>query len=153
MAHLYTYLCIIIIISVTKKSNHFPCQCYHFICQCYLFLTNVTAKTISCFTSCSFSQVDIINFPLFHIPQVNRCQNIIICLIIKRHIKKQKQNLILFNIFGMIITFWALMKISCNAYGVIKVSKESIILSLLVTYWERRLCIFEVVMLLGKNHV
>ena len=31
-----------------------------------------------------------------------------------------------------------------NAYGIIQVSKESMILRLLLTYWERRVCILKV---------
>ena len=33
--------------------------------------------------------------------------------------KKQKQSLVLFHLFGMIITFRGLMKITGNAYGVL----------------------------------
>ena len=33
-------------------------------CQCYFFPANLTAKNLSLFTSCSFSQVDIINFSI-----------------------------------------------------------------------------------------
>ena len=35
-----------------------------------------------------------------------------------------------------------------NAYGVIKLFKESMLLRLLLTYWGRKVCIFKVVMLL-----
>ena len=93
-----------------------------FSCQCYFFPANVTAKTLSFFTSCNFSQVDIINFPSCHPLQVNHCQNIIICSIMKIHVQKQKQSLILFHMFGIIIIFWGLMKITGKAYVVIQFS-------------------------------
>ena len=38
-----------------------------------------------------------------------------------------------------------------NAYGVIKVSRESMLLRLLITYWGRRVCILKVVMLLSSK--
>ena len=40
------------------------------------------------------------------------------------------------------------MKKTGNAYGVIKLFKESILLRLLLTYWGRMVCILKVVMLL-----
>ena len=43
------------------------------------------------------------------------------------------------------------MKRTGNAYGVIKLFKESILLRLFLTYWGRRVCIFKVVMLLKTN--
>ena len=43
------------------------------------------------------------------------------------------------------------MKRTVNAYGVIKLFKESILLRLLLTYWGRRVCIFKVVMLLNTK--
>ena len=77
--------------------------------------------------------------------------NIIIYLTMKRYVLKQKQSLILFHLFGMIITFWGLMKITGNVCGVIKVSKESMLLRLLLMYWGKRLWILKVVMFLRKN--
>ena len=38
-----------------------------------------------------------------------------------------------------------------NAYGVIKVIKESMLLSLLLNYWGRRVCIFKKIMLIKTN--
>ena len=38
-----------------------------------------------------------------------------------------------------------------NAYGIIKLFNESMLLKILLTYWGRRVCIFKVVMLLKKN--
>ena len=43
---------------------------------------------------------------------------------------------------------WRLDEKTGNAYGVINVLKESLILRLLLTYWGRRVCILKVVMLL-----
>ena len=43
------------------------------------------------------------------------------------------------------------MKITGNAYGVIKFFKGLILLRLLLTYWGRRVCILKVVMLLKTN--
>ena len=43
------------------------------------------------------------------------------------------------------------MKKTGNAYGVIKLFKESMLQRLLLTYWERRICILKVVMLLKTN--
>ena len=48
----------------------------------------------------------------------------------------------------MMITFGGYMKNTGNAYDVIKVFKESIILMLLLTYWGRRVCILKGVMFL-----
>ena len=46
---------------------------------------------------------------------------------------------------------WGLDEKNGNAYGVIKVFKESMLLRLLLTYWGRRICILKVVMLLNKK--
>ena len=43
------------------------------------------------------------------------------------------------------------MKKTGNAYGVIKVFKESMLLRLFLTYWGRRVCILKVFMFLKKN--
>ena len=43
------------------------------------------------------------------------------------------------------------MKKTGNAYGVIKLFKESMILRLLLLYWGRRVCILKVVMLLKTD--
>ena len=43
------------------------------------------------------------------------------------------------------------MKKTGNAYGVIKVSEESILIRLFLTYWGRRVCILKVVVLLRKK--
>ena len=67
-----------------------PLSKFRFICQCYFFLANITYKALSFFTSLNFSQVDIINFPSCHLPQVNCCQNIILCSITKIGVQKQK---------------------------------------------------------------
>ena len=41
---------------------------------------------------------------------------------------------------------WRLDEKNGNAYGVIKLFKESMLLRLLLTYWGRRVCILKVVM-------
>ena len=48
----------------------------------------------------------------------------------------------------MMITFRDYMGKTDNAYGVIKLFKESILLRLLITYWGRRVCMLKVVRLL-----
>ena len=48
----------------------------------------------------------------------------------------------------MMITFGGDMKKTGNAYGVIKLFKESMLLRLLLTYWERRVRILKGVILL-----
>ena len=40
------------------------------------------------------------------------------------NVQKQEQSLILFHLFGLMITFTGLMKITGNDYGVTKHSKE-----------------------------
>ena len=42
----------------------------------------------------------------------------------KIHVPKQKKRLILFHLFGMMITLRGLINITDNAYGVLKHSKE-----------------------------
>ena len=44
------------------------------------------------------------------------------------------------------------MKKTGNTYDVGQVSKESMLLRLLLTYWRRRVCILKVVMFLRKYH-
>ena len=44
------------------------------------------------------------------------------------------------------------MKITGNYYGVIKVSKESMLLRLLLKYWGRRIFVLKDVMFLGKKY-
>ena len=51
----------------------------------------------------------------------------------------------------MMITFGGQMKKTGNAYGVINVFTESMLLRLLFTYWGRRVCILKFVMLLKKK--
>ena len=43
------------------------------------------------------------------------------------------------------------MKKTGNAYGVIKISNESMLISILLIYWGRRVCILKFVMLLKTN--
>ena len=62
------------------------------------------------------------------------------------HAQKNKQNLILFRLFGMMIEFRDLMKITGNVYGLIKHSKESMLLMILLAYRKKRVCILKVVM-------
>ena len=82
-----------------------------------LFPTNVTAKKII------LSQADIIVFYIIYASTSQSLSNFVCCLIIRSHVQKKKQNLILFHLFGMMIIFIGLMKITGNAYGVIKNSK------------------------------
>ena len=59
--------------------------------------------------------------------------------------------MVLFHLFGMMITFRGLMKIAGNAYGVLKHSMESMLLIPLLAYWVIRVKILKVVMHLWKN--
>ena len=62
--------------------------------------------------------------------------------------QKPKLSLMSFHLFGMMITFWGLMKKTGNAYGVKQASKELMILRLLITYWGKRVCVLKVVIFL-----
>ena len=59
--------------------------------------------------------------------------------------------MISFHIFGMIIASWLLLKTTGNAYGVLKHSKESMLLRLLLVYWGRGVCKLKVVMFLRSK--
>ena len=110
------------------------------------FLPTLMLKLFHFLQVVKFSQFDIINFPPCHLPQVNRCQNIILCLIMKRQVYKQKTSLILFHLFGTMIKFLGLIKTG-NDHCVIQVSKESMLLRLLITYYGRSVWILKFVML------
>ena len=86
------------ILSIPKINQHF------FPVDATVLFANVTSKNLSFFTSCNFSRVNIINFPSCHIPQVNHCQDIISCLIMKINVQKQKQGLVLFHLLETMIT-------------------------------------------------
>ena len=147
MAHLYTYVCMHIITYLPQNNlTVFFLPNLPLSCQCYFFPANFTAKTLSFLQVVILIKLTSIKFPSCHLLQVNNCQNFIFCLITKIHAQKQKQSLILFHLFGMMITFRGSIKIIGNAYGVIKNSKESMLLRLLLTYWGRRVCILKVVM-------
>ena len=64
--HIYIHIHAWILSYLSKESYQpvFFCQCYLFIFWCCFFLANVTAKTLSFFTSWNFSQVDIIKFSI-----------------------------------------------------------------------------------------
>ena len=126
-----------------KKSNCFSCQCCRFFASATYFLPMLLLKLFRFLLVVIFSQVDIINFLSCHFLRVNRCQNIILCLIMKRHVQKQKQRLILFHLLEMMIIFWGLMKIIGNDHGVIQVSKGSILIRLFLAYWGRKVCILK----------
>ena len=124
MAHLYTYSCMdmILILKIYIKP-FFSDQCCRFLCQCIFFLANINSKTVT------FLQVEIVlelislTFPSCRLPQANLLQYFIRFSISKRQGQKPKLSLILFHLYGMIITFWGLMEKNGNAYGVIQVSK------------------------------
>ena len=95
--------------------------------QCYFFSVNVTDKILLSFNNCIFLKFPSLNFPSCILQQVNHCQIFIRCLIMKIHVQEHKQSLILFHPYGMMITFAGFMKITDNAYGVIKYCNESIL--------------------------
>ena len=66
-----------------------------------------------------FLKLTSLNFPSCLLLQVNHCQILIYCLIMKRNVHKQKQILILSHIVDMMITFNGLTKKTDNAYAVI----------------------------------
>ena len=151
MAYLYTYSCMDVILSIkTIYQTVFFCQCYCIIRWRSLFIDNVTSKTLSFLQVEIFLKLISLKFPSCRLRQTNLPQNFIRFSIRKIQVQKPKLSLISFCIFGMMITFWSLMKTTVNAYGVIQVFKESIILRILLTYWGRRVCILKVVMFLMK---
>ena len=81
-----------------------------FSCQYYFFLANLTAIIISVFIYYNLLKLPSLNFSSCLLPQVNHYQNFICCLIMKIHVQKQKQSLILFHISGMMITLTELIK-------------------------------------------
>ena len=115
------------------------------------FLFDTTAKTLSFLLVVIFLKLASLKFSSCNLPQVSFWKNIIYCLIMKICVHKYKQSLILFHLFGMMIIFWGLMKITGNADGVLKHSKESMLLSLLLTYWGRKVCILKLALYLWKN--
>ena len=124
MAHLYTYSCIVLSYCKYIERNCFSSQCYCFICLCIVFLSNVTSRTVSFLQVECFLEFISLNFLSCGIPRANILQRLICFWISKRQLKKPKLSLISYHLYGMIITFWGLMKKTENAYGVIQVSKE-----------------------------
>ena len=66
-----------------------------FSCQCYFPPANVTAKTLSLFMSCNFSQFDIIKFSIMSSYASQSLSNLIRCLLMKIHMKKKNLDCIL----------------------------------------------------------
>ena len=98
-----------------------------------------------------FPELISLKFLSCRLPQANLLQHFICYSISKRQAQKPKLILISFHIYGMMITFWGLMKKTGNDYDVIQVSRESMLLRILLTYWGRKVSILKVVMFLRKN--
>ena len=93
-------------------------------------------------------QLISVNFTSCRLPQAIFLHNFIHFSIRKRQVQKPYLSWISFHLCGMLITFGGYMKKIGNAYGVIKVFKESMLLRILIKYWGRRECILKVVMLI-----
>ena len=152
MSHLYTYACTDMILYLKiYETVFFLGQCCRLYLTLYLFLPTIHLKLFHFLQVGFFLQLISWKFPLFCLTQTNLLQHFIIFSIRKRQVQKPKLGLTSFHIYGIMTTFGGLMKKTGNAYDVIKVYNESMLLSILLTYWGRRLCILKVVMLLSKN--
>ena len=147
MTHIYTSSCIDIILTLKYIWNRF----------CFSVNVAVLFSTLSLFLLTIllklslFYKLNIFQLISFCLLQSNLLQHFISFSIRKRQVQKPKLGLILFHIYGTMITLWGLMKKTDNNYDVIQVSKESILLRLLLTYWGRIVCILKVVMFLRTN--
>ena len=126
----------------------FLCQCCHFIFRCIFFLSNNTSKTLSNFLQVGFSSVHIIkiSFVLSTISQFSSAFHLFF--------NEKKTSVETETKLDFISSLWdddhiqRLDEITGNANGVIKISKESMLLKLLLKYWRRRVCILKFVMLI-----
>ena len=150
MAHLYTYTCMDMILIYQYIFNRFFVDVAVLFANVSYFLPTLLLKLFY-FLQVGFFQLISLKFPSCCLPQANLIQNFIRFSISKRQVQKPKLSLISFHLYGMMITFWGLMKKTGNTYGVIKVSKESMLLRLFLTYWGRKLSILKVFMFLIKN--
>ena len=93
-----------------------------------------------------------LKFPSFRLPQANLLQNFILFSMRKTSAETEAK-------LDFISSIWGdhhILRLdgkTGNAYGVIQVSKESILIRLSIVYWGRRLCILKVVMFLRTNHI
>ena len=152
MAHLYTYPCMDIIISIKRKwSKIFSVDIIILFSNVSYFLPILLLKLFHFLQVGIFLKLISLNFQSCWLPQVNLIQNCISLSISKRHVQKQKLSLIIFHLFWMMIIFLGFTREPRNDYAVLNYSKESMLLRLLLMYWERRVFIIKVVTLLRKN--
>ena len=88
--HIYTHIhaCISSYMYPKYLTVFFPVNVAVLFTSVTYFLLMLLLKLFHFLPVVNSSQFDMINFPSCHIPQVNRCQNIIICLITKIHVQK-----------------------------------------------------------------
>ena len=121
--HIFIHIHAWILLYMCKKNQTLFLSILQFVSQYYLFLAVIIAKHLTFSTIDNFYQTVLIKKLSCHLLQVYCCQNIIFCLIMKIHVMRHKQILLLFHLFGVMFTWWGLMKITGNACGVIQVSK------------------------------
>ena len=117
------------------------------LCSCQQYIKNyfIIYKLYCLF------QLRTVKFKSCYLPQANLLQHFIHFQIRKRQVQKPQPSSISFHLYGIMITLGGQMKKTGNAYGVINVFKESMLLRLLLTYWGRMIFILKVVMLLKIN--
>ena len=126
-------------------------QCCRFICRCILFLANVTSKTLSFFTSGFFSWVDITKVSVILSTTIQYSSTFYLCFNSEKTSAETETRLDFISYIWDDDHILILDEKSGNAYGIIQVSKESMLIILLLTYWGRRVCILKVIMFLRKN--
>ena len=116
------------------------------------FLANNTLKTFSFFYKLDFLfQLISVNVSSCCLPQANLLQNFIHFFNKENTSAETTTKLSFISSIWDDDHIWRLDEKTGNAYGVINVFKESMILRLFLTYWGRRVCTLKVVMLLKKN--
>ena len=152
MAHLYTYAFMDIILSIKRKlSNRFSVNVIVLFSDVPSFLPMLLPKLFH-YLQVEYSlKLTLLKFISCRLPQTNLLQNFIRFSIRKIQVQKPKVGLISFILFWAVITFWGLMKTTGNAYSVLKYSKESMLLRLLLMYWWRRVRTLNVFIFLRKK--
>ena len=150
MAHLYTYSCMYIILFkyICILNRFFPVNVTILFADVSSFLPMLLLKPFKFYKLIFFLELRSVNLLSCRLQQANIPQHFICYSIRERKLQKQKLSLISFHLYGMMITFWGLAKKTSNDYGVINVSKESMLLRLLIMYWEKRVGILKFIMFL-----
>ena len=135
MAHVDTYPCMNIIISVNRKLSNrfFSVNVTILIANVSSFLPILMLKLFH-FYKLKFCQVDIIKFSIMLSSASQYYSKFHLFFNKKSTCAEIETNLDFISYIGMMIAFWGLMKTTNNTYGAVNYSKESMLLRSLLMY-------------------